>query len=74
MTREYSEVVDKMCNISKFYTQDRDEAIKNLDEAVKEKNAAEKKAETAEAQKQKALDELRRIGVSEERIAEIMNS
>ena len=38
------------------------------------KAAAEKKAETAEAQKQKALDELRRIGVSEERIAEIMNS
>ena len=64
MTREYSEVVDNMCNISKYYTQDSDEARKNLDEAVKErdeavkeKNAAEEKAE---AQKHKFIDELRK--------------
>lgn len=74
MTREYSEVVDNMCNISKYYTQesdearkDLDEARKNLDEAVKDRDEAVKKAE-------KYLEKLRSLGVSEKEIAEVMNN
>ena len=77
MTREYSEVVDNMCNISKYYTQDRDEArknldeaVKNLDEAVKDRDEAVKKAED---QRRKYAENLRKRGMSEEEIAEILN-
>ena len=63
-----------MCNISKYYTQesdearkDLDEARKNLDEAVKDRDEAVKKAE-------KYLEKLRSLGVSEKEIAEVMNN
>ena len=77
MTREYSEVVDNMCNISKYYTQDSDEARKNLDEArknldeaVKDRDEAVKKAED---QRRRYAENLRKHGMSEEEIAEILN-
>ncbi len=77
MTREYSEVVDNMCNISKYYTQDSDEARKNLDEArknldeaVKDRDEAVKKAED---QRRRYAEKLRSLGVPEEEIAEILN-
>ena len=91
MTREYSEVVDNMCNISKYYTQDRDEArknldeaVKNLDEAVKDREKAVKDREKAvkdrdeavkkaENQRRKYAENLRKRGMSEEEIAEILN-
>ena len=84
MTREYSEVVDNMCNISMYYTQESDEARKNLDEAVKILDEAVKDRDEAvknldeavkkaEDQRRRCAENLRKRGMSEEEIDEILN-
>jgi len=62
MTREYDEVVDNMCNISGYYTQDYEDAVAKLMKA--NDTIAEKDNEIAEkdsmiAEKDNEIAELR---------------
>lgn len=53
-TKEYDEVIENMCNISGYYTQDYDEAMQKLQDAVNRADKAETRANKAETRADEA--------------------